>query len=44
MMSETDDAFLHVHLDHVQLKSPLQDYAITSGSAIWLKNLNCVRT
>ena len=40
-MSEADDTFLHVHLDKVQLKSWLQDYAITSGSAIWLQNFNC---
>ena len=44
MMSEADDAFLCVHLDRVQLKSRSQDYTITSGSAIWLKNLNCART
>ena len=44
MMSEADDAFLHVHLDHVQLKSRFQDYAITSGSAIWLQKSNCART
>ena len=43
-MSEADDAFLHVHLDHVQPKSQSQDYAITSGSVIWLQNLNCART
>ena len=42
MMSEADDAFLHVHLDHVQPKS--QDYAITSGSVIWLQTLNSART
>ena len=41
MMSEADSAFLHVHLDHVQPKSRSQDYAITSGSAIWLQNFNC---
>ena len=44
MKSEADDAFLHVHLDHVQLKSWSQYYAITSGSAIWLQNLNSERT
>ena len=47
MMSEADDAFLHVHLlnlDHVQPKSRSQDYVITSRSAIWLQNLNCART
>ena len=44
MMSEADDAFLHVHLDHVQPKSRLQDCAITSGSAIWLQNLKWART
>ena len=44
MMSEADDAFLHVHLDHVQLKSQSQDYAITSGSAICSQNSNCART
>ena len=43
MMSEVDDAFLHVHLDHMQPKSWLQDY-INSRSAIWLQNLNCERT
>ena len=43
MMSEADDAFLHVHLDHVQPKSRSQDYMITSGTAIWLQNLNCAR-
>ena len=37
MMSEADSAFLHVHLDHVQLKSWSQDYTITSGSAIWFQ-------
>ena len=31
MMSEADDAFLHVHLDHMQPKSQLQDYAVASG-------------
>ena len=36
--------FLHVHLDHVQLKSQSQDYVITSRSAIWLQNLNCAWT
>ena len=36
-MSEADDAFLHVHLDHVQPKSQLQDYMITCRSAIWLQ-------
>ena len=41
MLSEADDAFLHVHLDHVQPKSQSQDYA---GSAIWLQNSNCART
>ena len=35
MVSEADNAFLHVHLDHVQLKSQSQDYPIVSGSAIW---------
>ena len=44
MMSEADDAFLHVHLDHMQVKSLSQDYTITSGTAIWLQNSNCVRT
>ena len=44
MMSEADDAFLHVHLGHVQLKSQLQDYTITSWSPVWLQNLNCART
>ena len=34
MMSEVDDAILHVHLDHVQPKSRSQDYAIISESAI----------
>ena len=43
MMSEADDAFLHVHLGHVQLKSQSQDYTITSRSAVWLQNLNCAR-
>ena len=38
MMSEADDAFLRVHLDQVQ------NYAVTSGSAIWLENSNCART
>ena len=37
MMSEADDAFLHVRLEHVQPKSRSQDYAITSWSAIWLQ-------
>ena len=37
MMSEADDAFLHVHLEHVQPESQLQDYAVTSWSAIWLQ-------
>ena len=38
-MSEADDAFLHVHLDHVQPKSWTwsQDYGMPSGSAIWLQ-------
>ena len=40
-MSEADDAFLHVHLDHLQSKSRSQDYVTTSGSAIWLQNSNC---
>ena len=44
MMSEADDAFLHVHLDHMQVKSLSQDYTRTSGTAIWLQNSNCVRT
>ena len=44
MMSEADDAFLHVHLDHAQLKLQSQDYVITSRSAIWLQNSNCART
>ena len=44
MMSEPDDAFLHVHLDHVQPKSQLQDYTVTSGSAIWLQNSSCFKT
>ena len=38
MMSEADDAFLHVHLDHVQLKSRSQDYMTLSqpyGCKIW---------
>ena len=35
MMSEADDAFLHVHLDHIQPKSQSQDYTTTSVSAIW---------
>ena len=43
MMSEADDAFLCVRLDHMQPKSWLQDYAITSGAAIWLQNLNCCK-
>ena len=43
MMFEADNAFLHVHLDHVQTKSWSQDY-ITSRSAIWLQNSNCART
>ena len=38
-MSEADNAFLHVHLDHVQPKSQLQDCVITSRSAIWLQTL-----
>ena len=33
-MSEADDAFLHVHLDHVQPKTQSQDYAVTFRSAI----------
>ena len=33
-MSEAGDAFLHVHLDHMQLKSWSRDYAVTSRSAI----------
>ena len=39
MMSEANDAFLHVHLDHVQPKSWTwsQDYGMPSGSAIWLQ-------
>ena len=37
MMSEADDVFLRVHLAHVQLKSPSQDYAVTSGSAFGCK-------
>ena len=36
-MSKADNAFLHVHLDHMQPKSRSQDYAIISGSAIWLQ-------
>ena len=36
MMSEAGDAFHHVHLDHVQLKSWSRDYAMTSKSAILL--------
>jgi len=44
MMSEADNAFLHVHLDHMQPKSWSQDYAITSGSTIQSQNLNCART
>ena len=43
VMSEVDSAFLHVHLDHVQLKSQSQDYVITSRSAIWLQNSNCAK-
>ena len=39
MMSKADNAFFHVHLDHMQPKSWSQDYAINSGSAIWLQNL-----
>ena len=42
-MSDADDAFLHVHLDHVQLKSQSQDYAITSGSAIWFCKIRTVQ-
>ena len=34
MMSEADDTFLHVHLDHMHPKLWLQDYMITSRSAI----------
>ena len=34
MMSEADDAFLHVHLDHMHPKLWLRDYLITSWSAI----------
>ena len=37
MMCEADDAFLHVHLDHMQLKLRSQDYAMTSGSAFGYK-------
>ena len=44
MMSEAGDAFLRVHLDHVQPKLRSQDYAITSRSAIWLQNSSCART
>ena len=44
MTSEVGDAFLRVHLDHMQLKLWSQDWAITSGSAIWLQNSNCART
>ena len=33
-MPEADDAFLHVHLDHMQPKSQSQDYAIAFRSAI----------
>ena len=43
-MSEADDAFLHVHLDHVQPKSRSQDYAITSRSTIWLQISNCANS
>ena len=43
MVSEADNAFLHVHLDHTQPKSQSQDYLIT-WSAIWSQNLNCART
>ena len=39
MISEADDAFLHVHLDHVQPKSRLQNYTVTSELAISLQNL-----
>ena len=43
-MSEADDAFLNVHFHvHVQPESRLQDYMITSRSAIWLLNSNCAR-
>ena len=35
MVSEADDAFLHVHLDHVQPKSQSEDYTINSRSAVW---------
>ena len=42
-MSEADDAFLHVHLDHMQPKSQLQGYAITYRSAIWWQNSNCAK-
>ena len=38
-MSEADDAFLHVHLDHMQLNSWSQDCVITSGSAILVAKL-----
>ena len=38
-MSEADDAFLHVDLDHVRLKSWSQDYAITSGQPFGCKIL-----
>ena len=44
MKFEADDAFFHVHLDHVQPKSRSQDYAVTAGSAIWLQNSDCART
>ena len=44
MMSEADSVFLHVRLDHVQLKSRSQGYVITSGSAVWMQNSNCART
>ena len=44
MMSEADDALLHVHLDRVQPKSRLWDYAMTSGSAILISKSNCAIT
>ena len=37
MMSKADDAFLHVHLDHVQPESQSQDHTITSRSAFGCK-------
>ena len=42
MMSEADDTFLSVHLDHMQPESRLQDYVITYRSAIWLQKFKLV--